>query len=162
MVILFDTLSILPPATVLENCLETPGLKPFSTFVELFQLYLFVTIANVVGTLNHIFFLLGERHPLFPCVDCFTCPSIFQWHCPLNFVWLPHNALFCFLLFHTLLLFFVDCQTFLPLFLSGTVPLIFVWMSHMRASIFLCECHTNILVSPLLLSGHCTLFLFRS
>ena len=31
MFILFDTLSILPPVTVLKNCLETPGLKPFST-----------------------------------------------------------------------------------------------------------------------------------
>ena len=139
MVILFDTLSILPPATVLENCLETPGLKPFSTFVELFQLYLFVTIANVVGTLNHIFFLLGERHPLFPCVDCFTCPSIFQWHCPLNFVWLPHNALFCFLLFHTLPLFFVDlfasfsewnCPTYLCVNVTHARLHFFVWMSH--------------------------------
>ena len=31
MVILFDTLLILLLAAVLENCLETPGLKPFRT-----------------------------------------------------------------------------------------------------------------------------------
>ena len=127
MVILFDALSILIPATVLENCLETPGVKPFSTscvrlscplfvqlesfligklwsssqslyvkktcfpiwsllvsvlFVQLSHLYLFVTITNDVDSLNHIFFLMGECHPVFPCVDCHTCPSIFQWNCP--------------------------------------------------------------------------------
>ena len=43
----------------------------------------------------------------------------------------------CFLSFHTLLLFCVDCHTFSPLLLSGTVSLFFVWMSHMRLSIFI-------------------------
>ena len=117
MVILFDTLSILLTATFLENCLETPGLKPFTTSCEKLKCPLFVQLEsfligkplelltvslsfedllprltftcfcficgtvplvficdyrNVVDSLNHIFFLLGECHPLFPCVDCHT------------------------------------------------------------------------------------------
>ena len=123
MVILFNNLSILLPETVLENCLETPGLKPFSTlcaklrcslffqlepsFFQLeslfkfrrlaspFDLYLFLFCLWNCSTciylwlsqisqkaLNHIFFLLGECHALFPCVDCHTCSSISQWNCP--------------------------------------------------------------------------------
>ena len=93
-------------------------------------------------------------------------------------LWLLHNALsltinlLCFLLFHTLPLFYVDFHTFLPLFLGGTVPF-FLQISCLSqlslcecltcASPFsLCECHTNILVSPLLLSGQSTFFPFRS
>ena len=128
MVILFDTLLILLFAAVLENCLETAGLKPFRTsrvklrcllffqlesfligksqslphilfklrrlsslfdfllvpvlFVGLFHLNLFVTIANVVDSVYHVFFLLSECHLLFTCMDCHTCPSIFKWNCP--------------------------------------------------------------------------------
>ena len=147
-------------------------------------MYLFVTIANVVDSLNHIFFLLGECHPLF---NVWTATHVLHFSsgtAPLNFVWPSHNALsltinllivsFSFIRYPY---FCVDCHTFFPLFwveLSHSslcechtnalrvLSLIFVWMSHMRVFISLCECHTNILVSPLLLSGHSTLFPFRS
>ena len=84
---------------------------------------------------------------------------------------------YCFLFFHTLPLFCVDCHTFLPLFWVKRPTLFCVNVTqmpcvssplslcecHTCASPFsLCECHTNTLVSPLLLSGHSTLFPFRS
>ena len=56
-------------------------------------MYLFVTIANVVDSLNHIFFLLGECHPLF---NVWTATHVLQFSSgtvPLNFVWLSHDAL---------------------------------------------------------------------
>ena len=46
MVILFDTLSILFPVTVLENCLETPELKPFSTSCAKLKCPLFVQLES--------------------------------------------------------------------------------------------------------------------
>ena len=46
MVILFDALSILLPATVSENCLETPGLKPFSTLCARLSCPLFVQLES--------------------------------------------------------------------------------------------------------------------
>ena len=78
----------------------------------------------------------------------------------------------CFLLFYTLLSCCVDCNTKFCLFFLMElfnfslceyhknilcVSIIFV---SMWVFIFLCECHTNILESPLFLSGHSTLFLF--
>ena len=97
----------------------------------------FVTIANVVDSLNDIFFLLGEYHLLFSCMDCHTCPSIFQWNCLTYFCvtvtqcsFNEYKPPYCFLLFNTLPLFCLDCRTFLPLFLCETVPPFFVWMSH--------------------------------
>ena len=159
----------------------------------------FTCFCFVCGTVPHVFicdyrkcrrlsepyFLSsGWMSPPFQCVDCHTCPSIFQWNCPTEFCvtvtrcsFINYKPPYCFLFFHTLPLFCVDWHTFLPLFwveLSHSslcechtnalrvLSLIFVWMSHMRVFISLCECHTNILVSPLLLSGHSTLFLFRS
>ena len=127
MVILFDILSILLPAFALENSLETPGLKPFSTLcaklrcplfvqfsnketLELLTVslsyenllprliftcfcfvcetvqHVFVTITNVVDSLNHIFFLLSECHPLF---NVWTATHVLQFSSgtvPLNFV----------------------------------------------------------------------------
>ena len=86
---------------------------------------------------------------------------------PLNFVWLPHNALsliinLVFLSYITLILCGLAHLFFS--FLSGTFPSpLSLCECHTCASPFsLCECHTNILVSPLLLSGHSTLFPFRS
>ena len=82
------------------------------------------------------FFLLGQLHTLFPWVDCHTYPSIFQWSCPTEFCVTATQCFFwnykpsCFLLFYTLYLCCVDWHTFLYRFLSGTVPLFFVWMSH--------------------------------
>ena len=84
-----------------------------------------------------------------------------------------HKPPYCFLLFHTLTLFCVDCHTFLPLFptfLSLNVrqipyvssPLSLCECHTCESPFSLCECHTNILVPPLLLSGHSTLFPFKS
>ena len=152
-------------------------------------MYLFVTIANVVDSLNHIFFLLGECHPLF---NVWTATHVLQFSSgtvPLNFVWLSHNALsltinllivsFSFMHYP----YFVWTATPFCLFSEWNCPTLFsfthfVWMSynypvcplsylcvnatHVRLQFSLCECHTNILVSPLLLSGHSTLLPFRS
>ena len=46
MVILFDTLSIVLPAAVLKNCLENPGLKPFSTLSAELKCPLFVQLES--------------------------------------------------------------------------------------------------------------------
>ena len=152
--------------------------------MELFHLYLFVTIANVIDTLNHIFFLQGECHPLLPCIDCRMCPSISSGTVPLNFVWLSHSALsftinlfivsFSFIHYPYLvwtatpfcLLSEWNCATLLCVNVTQ-IPCVFSPLSlcefHTCASPFsLCECHTNILVSQLLLSGRSTLFPFRS
>ena len=83
---------------------------------------------------------------------------------------------YCFLFFHTLPLFCVDCHAFLPLFwvelstllcvnvtqMPCVSPPLYLCECHKCASLFsLCECHTNIIVSPLVLSRHSTLFPFR-
>ena len=100
----------------------------------------------------------GWMSPPFQCVDCHTCPSIFQWNCPTEFCvtvtqcsFINYKPPYCFLSFHTLPLFCVDCHTLLLLFwveLSHSslserhtnalcvLSLIFVWMSRMRVSIF--------------------------
>ena len=54
----------------------------------------------------------------------------------MNFHFFWNYLPLCFLLFHTLPLFYMDCHTFLALFVSGTEPIFFVWMSHMCVSIF--------------------------
>ena len=181
MVILFDTLSILLPTAILENCLETLGQKLFSTscaklrcplFVQLesflivkpwsssqsrrlsslFDLYLllfylwncstciYLWLSQKLQTLWTIFLSSGWMSPPFPCVDCHTCPPISQWNCP---TWLcvtftqcsfiNYKPSYCFLSFHTLPLYCMDCHTFLPLF----------WVELSHSS--LCECHTNVL-----------------
>ena len=131
----------------------------FVLFVELFHMYLFVTIENVADSLNHIFFLLGECHPLF---NVWTATHVLQFcsgTVPLNFVWQSHDALsltikllivsFSFICYPY---FCVDCHTFVASFLSGTahsslcechtnalyfLSFIFVWMSHVRVFIFI-------------------------
>ena len=98
-------------------------------------------------------------------------------------MWLSHNALsstktsllFPFLSYITLIL--RGLPHLFASFLSGTVPLFFVWMSHnspvcplsylcvnvTHARLhFLCVNVTQISLSPLLLCGHSTLFPFRS
>ena len=54
----------------------------------------------------------------------------------MNFHFFWNYQPLCFLLFHTLPLFYLDCHTFLALFVSGTDPVFFVWMSRMCVSIF--------------------------
>ena len=147
-------------------------------------MYLFVTIANVVDSLNHIFFLLGECHPLF---NVWTATHVLQFSSgtvPLSFVWLPHNALSL-----TINLLIVSFFSYITLILLCGLPdlclfserncptLLCVNVTQMpcvssplslceyytcTSRFSLCECHRNIFVSPLLLSGHSTLFLFRS
>ena len=118
--------------------------------MELFHLYLFVTIANAVDYLNHNFFLLGECHTLFTMYGLphmsFNFPGELS-----HLVLCCHTMLFHFfffwiyappsiLLFHTLPLCCVDCHPFL-LFSEWNfsscechavilcVSIIFVWMS---------------------------------
>ena len=112
-------------------------------FVELFHLYLFVTIANVADSLNYIPFFWVNVTPFsmcgLPCVTFTQCSFI------------NYKPSYCFLSFHTLPLYCMDCHTFLPLFwveLSHSslcechtnalcvLSLITVWMSHLRVSIF--------------------------
>ena len=115
----------------------------------------FICFCFVCGTVPHVFicdyrkcrrlsepyFLSsGWMSPPFQCVDCHTCPSIFQWNCPTEFCvtvtrcsFINYKPPYCFLFFHTLPLFCVDCHTFLPLF----------WVKLSHSS--LCECHTNTL-----------------
>ena len=148
------------------------------------HLYLFVTIVNVANSLNHLFFLLGECHPLFNVWTATHALQFFSGFVPLNFVWLSHNALsltinllivsFSFIHYR----YFVWTATLFCLFSEWNCPTLLcvnvtqmpcvssplsLCECHTCASSFsLCECHTNILVSPLLLSGHSTLFPFRS
>ena len=133
----------------------------------------FTCFCFVCGTVPHVFicdyrkcrrlsepyFLSsGWMSPPFQCVDCHTCPSIFQWNCPTEFCvtvtrcsFINYKPPCCFLFFHTLPLFCADCHTSLPLFwveLSHSslcechtnalcvLSLIFVWISHMHVSIF--------------------------
>ena len=136
-----------------------------------------MTIANVVDSLNHIFFI----HPLFPCVDCHPCPSISQWNCPTQFCvavtqcsFINYIVSFSFIHYP----YFVwtatpfclfpkwSCPTLLCLSItqiscvSSPLPLC---ECHTCASPFpLCECDTNILVSPLILSGYFALSRFKS
>ena len=146
-------------------------------------MYLFVTIANVVDSLNHIFFLLGECHPLFNVWTGTHVLQFFSGFVPLNFVWLSHNALsltinllivsFYFIHYpHSVwttpfsLFFWMELSHFLCVNVTQ-IPCVSSPLSlcecHTCASPFsLCGCHTNTLVSPLLLSGHSTLFPFRS
>ena len=147
--------------------------------MELFHLYLFATIANVVDCLNFISFFWLNVTLFF---HEWTATHILQFSSPtvpLNFVWLSHNVLLFFLKLQTSLFPFIsyvtdiccaDCRTFSPLFLSATAPPFFLWASHkcpeclhylcmnvvthVRLQFFLCESRTNILVSPLLISGH--------
>ena len=140
-----ETLELL---AVLKICFLVWSLLISALFVELFHFYSFVTVANVVDSFNHIFFLLGECHTLFPCVDCHTYPSIFQWNCntALPFFWNCRPP--CFLLFHTLPLCYMDCHTFLllsewncPTYLCMNVtqiPCVSLWS--------LCECYTCVSV----------------
>ena len=147
-------------------------------------MYLFVTIVNVVDSLNHIFFLLGECHPLF---NVWTATHVLQFSSgtvPLNFVWLSHDALsltinllivsFSFIHYR----YFVWTATLFCLFSEWNCPTLLcvnvTQMPCVSSPLSLCECHTyaspfslceshaNILVPPLLLSGHSTLFSFRS
>ena len=109
----------------------------FVLFVELFHMYLFVTIANVVDSLNHIFFLLGECQPVFNVWNATHFLQFSSGNVPLNFEWLSHDALsltinllivsFSFIRYPY---FCVGCHTFFASFLNGAVPLLLVWMSH--------------------------------
>ena len=121
-------------------------------FMELFHLYLFVTIVNVVESLNHIFFLLGECHPLF---NVWTATHVLQFSSgtvPLNFVWLSHDALsltinllivsFSFIHYR----YFVWTATLFCLFSEWNCPtLLCVNVTQMlcvSSPLSLCECHT--------------------
>ena len=147
-------------------------------------MYLLVTIANVVDSLNHIFFLPGECDPLFNVWTATHVLQFFSGTVPLNVVWLPHSALsltiklliasFSFIHYP----YFVWTATSFCLFSEWNYPTLLcvnvtqilcvssplsLCEYHTWASSFsLCEGHTNILVSPFLLSGHSTLFPFRS
>ena len=109
MVILFHNLSMLPPAAVIENCLETPVPKPWQMKVsficsigifsdrETLELLAvscltFTWFCFICGTVVFVFIsdfrkccrlpeLLGECYPVFPCMDCHICLSIFKWNC---------------------------------------------------------------------------------
>ena len=127
-------------------------------FVELFYLYLFVTIANVVDFLNHIFFLLGKCLPFF---HVWTTSHILQLSSetvPLSFLWPSHHALSLTINFLISFYFIHYPNNIYP------VCLLYVLCKcHTYVSPFsLCECHMNILSSPWLLNGHSTLFPFRS
>ena len=141
----------------MKTCFPVWPLLVSVLFVELFHMYLFVTIANVVDSLNHIFFLLGECHPLF---NVWTATHVLQFSSgtvPLNFVWLSHNALS--LTINLLIVSFSFIHY--PYFVWTDTPFcLFFWLELSHFS--LCECHTYIFVSPLLLSWHSILFPFRS
>ena len=115
--------------------------------MELFHLYLFVTVTNVVDPLNPIFFLVGECHPLFPppiATHNLQFPSVTV---PLNFVWLSHYGLsFTIASFSKR-----NCLIFLCVNVTQ-IPCVSSPLSlcecHTCASPFsMCECHTIILVS---------------
>ena len=77
----------------MKTCFSVGPLLVLVLFAEPFQTYLLVTIANVVDTLNHIFFLLGECHALF---NVWTATNVLQFSSgtvSLNFVWLLQNSL---------------------------------------------------------------------
>ena len=82
MVILLDTLSILLPATVLKNCLETPGLKPFSTSCTKWSYPVIVQLESflieIPWSSSLTVFLSFEDllpHLTFTCL-CFACGTV--------------------------------------------------------------------------------------
>ena len=137
-----ETLELLTVSLSFEDFLPRLTFTCFCfIFVELFHFYLFVSIVNVIDSLNSIFFLLGECHPLFLFVDCHTCPSIFQYNCP---TWFCVTATQCSFINYKPRFSFIHYPYFVwtgtPFFLFSEwnfpLSLIFVWMSHMRISIF--------------------------
>ena len=186
MVILFDTLSILLPATVLENCLETPGLKPFSTSCAKLRRPLFVQLGS---------FLIGKPWSsskfrrlaspsdlylfLFHLWNCSTCIYLWLSQCrrlsepyflssgwmssPISMCGLPHITFNLQVELSHLILWLPRNGLSLTINLFVSFYFIhypyFVWTTTRFCLFFwveLCECHTYILVSPFLLSGHST------
>ena len=162
-----------------ENCFLVWPLLVSVLFVELFYMYLFVAIANVTDSVNHIFFLPGVCPSLFNVWAATHVLKFSSGNVPLNFVWLSHDALL--LTINVLIVFFsfiilILCELqHLFLFSEWNCPTLlclnFTQMLCVSSPLSLCECHTwfflseyltNILVSPLLLSEHSTLFPFRS
>ena len=153
--------------------------------MELLHLYLFVTIVNVVDSVNHIFFLLGECHPLLNVRAATQVLQFSSGSAALNFMWLSHNTLSLTINFLIVSFSFIhypyfvlnatpfcvfsewNCPTLLCVNVtqisSVSSPLSLCECHTCASSFSLCECHTNILVSLLLLSGgHSTLFPLRS
>ena len=170
---MLDTLSILLPATVLKNCLEAPGLKPFSTsctkwscpvivqlksflietpwsssltvflsFEDLLPHLTFTCLCFACGTVPLVFICdyrkcrrLSEPYFLSPCWSTHVL-QFSSGTFPLNFFltvtqcsFINNKPLYCFLLFHTLPFFSVDCGTFLPPFFWVELSLFLVWVS---------------------------------
>ena len=168
-----ETLELLTVSLNYENLLPRLTLPAFVLFVKLCHLYLFVTIAKLY---YHVWTAANALQ--------FSSRTIV-----LNFLWLSHNALSLTINLFIVSLSFKNYPCFVwtaapfCLFSEWNCPTLFsfthfVWMSykypvcplsylcvnatHVRLQFSLCECHTNILVSPLLLSGHSTLLPFRS
>ena len=142
-----ETLELLTVSLSYENLLPRLTFTCFC-FVCGTVPHVFVAIANVVDSLNHIFFLPGECHPLF---NVWTATHDLQFSSgtvPLNFVWLSHDALsltinllivsFSFIHYR----YFVWTATLFCLFSEWNCPTLlcvnvihaclhfFVWMSH--------------------------------
>ena len=101
-------------------------------------MYLFVAIANVTDSVNHIFFSSGCMSLPFQCVGCTHVLKFSSGNVPLNFVWLSHDALS--LTINVLIVFFsfiilILCE------LQHLFPLFWVELSHTSLS----EFHTNAL-----------------
>ena len=131
MVILFNNLSILLPETVLENCLETPGLKPFSTLCAKLRCSLFFQLEPSFFQLESLFKFRRLASPfdlylfLFCLWNCSTC--IYLW---LKIGFRKRWIIFSFFWVNVMPYFHVWTSTHVLQFPSGTVPLNFVWLSH--------------------------------
>ena len=146
-----ETLELLTVSLSYENLLPRLTFTCFC-FVCGTVPHVFVAIANVVDSLNHIFFLPGECHPLF---NVWTATHDLQFSSgtvPLNFAWLSHDALsltinllivsFSFIHYR----YFVWTATLFCLFSEWKCPtLLCVIVTQMlceSSPLSLCECHT--------------------
>ena len=85
MVIFFDTLSILFPVTVLENCLGTPELKPFSTSCAKLKCPLFVQLESFLKRKPWCSSVSSSFEDLLPRLT-FTCFCFIYETVPLVFI----------------------------------------------------------------------------
>ena len=140
MAILFDSLSILLPAAVLENCLETSGLNPSVPRVPNWGVLIICSIGIFSDreTLELLTVSLSYENLLprltFTCF-CFVCGTV-----PHVFIYdyrkcrrLPEPHFFLLGECHPLSN--VRTATHVLQFSSGTVPLNFVWLSHNALSL---------------------------
>ena len=119
-----ETLEILTVFLSFEDLLPRLTFTCFCFICGTVPLVFICDYGNVVDSLNHVFFLLGECHPLFPCLDCHKYLQFSSETVPLNIVWLSHNALS--LTMNLLVSFYFICYSYFAW--TATPFCLFLWV----------------------------------